>query len=632
MRVQLQDLRLFNALPSPHLLLDVDLVIVQVNPAYARLVGLVGLGARELIGRCVFDAFPPRAQALGQDGVPRLQRSFERVIATGAADVLPAERYPLIDLRTGQVHERWWSSTTVPVLDGEGRVELLIQRVEDITDYLADREQRRRQHDRRQRAEEQWHARALVAETELFARAREVQAVREAERTRAGEVAALAAVTVRVAGAEDVAELIEVLLEHGLSALGAQGGAVAVRESDLVRVAISASLGRQAQVDYAQLPLDSCVPAVLSALSGQRVLLPDRAASLAHDREHEHERDHGHERDHELDRGPSMAEVMDATGCQAWAVLPLNADSAVLGSLVVAWHDAQTFTPAALGVLEAFAGQCAQALARLQARSRAQQARQAEAAQVAELAQALQRALLSEPAHPGELEVITRYRPAAQHAQVGGDWYDSFATCTAGTTLVVGDVCGHDREAAAAMGQLRNLLRGIAYTNPASPCGVLKLLDQALRGLHVQALASTVVVSIEQDGEQDGEHPGPARPGPAVHRLRWSNAGHPPPLLIHPDGRTELLRTEAELLLGVDADSPRSDHEVDVAPGSVLLLYTDGLVERRGADLDDGLAWLARTARALAGAGLGPEQVCDALLEQVDGHADDDVVLLAVRV
>ncbi|WP_432482845.1 SpoIIE family protein phosphatase [Kineococcus esterisolvens] len=610
MRAQLDDLRLFAALPTAHLVLDADLVIRQVNPAYLR---LVGLRAVDLIGRRAFDALPPGQQALDEDGVPHLLRSFEQVLATREPHTLPAQRYRVLDLHTGRTVERWCSTTTVPVLDDAGEVELLLQQVEEVTDCAHDRQARPPHH----RSEQQWQARALSAETELSTRAHEARAARESERTRARELAALATATVRVASAEDVTELVEVLLEHGLAALGAHGGAVAVREADVVRLAISASLGQQARVRWDQLPPDSRVPAVVSAISGRRILLPNPAASLAYDHEH--------------GPAPSMAEVMSTTGCPAWAVLPLARGGATLGSLVVAWSQAQTFTPAALEVLDAFAAQCAQALARIQVR----QEQQDEAAETSKLAETLQRSLLSEPARPGGLQIVTRYRPAARRAQVGGDWYDSFVTSTGTTTLVVGDVVGHDREAAAAMGQVRNLLRGVAYTLPAPPAQVLTLLDRALRGLDVGALATAVLVTIERvsteqvSAQRFSVEQHRAQQAAGTHLLRWSNAGHPPPLLIHPEGVTEVLSTEAELLLGFEPDAHRRDHEVLVRPGSTLLLYTDGLIERRHASIDDGLGWLVRTAATLAAA--TPADLCDELLDLVVDDAEDDIVLLALR-
>jgi serine phosphatase RsbU (regulator of sigma subunit) len=110
--------------------------------------------------------------------------------------------------------------------------------------------------------------------------------------------------------------------------------------------------------------------------------------------------------------------------------------------------------------------------------------------------------------------------------------------------------------------------------------------------------------------------------------LRWSNAGHPPPVVLGPDGRARLLETVPEPLLGLDV-ATRSDHRAELEPGSTLVLYTDGLVERRTEPLDRGLAWLTGTLEGRHE--LGAEAICNHLLAQLDASSDDDVALLAVR-
>jgi serine phosphatase RsbU (regulator of sigma subunit) len=111
--------------------------------------------------------------------------------------------------------------------------------------------------------------------------------------------------------------------------------------------------------------------------------------------------------------------------------------------------------------------------------------------------------------------------------------------------------------------------------------------------------------------------------------LRWSNAGHLPPVLLHPDGRAELLTRPADLLLGMRAHTVRADHTQLVSPGSTLLLYTDGLVERRGESLTVGLERLRRHVELLASLPL--EELCDRLVADLAGDSEDDVALLAVR-
>ena len=241
---------------------------------------------------------------------------------------------------------------------------------------------------------------------------------------------------------------------------------------------------------------------------------------------------------------------------------------------------------------------------------------------VAQAALTLQRSMLSEPPAPDHLQVTVRYVPAAQDAQVGGDWYDVFSQPDGATALVIGDVVGHDTEAAACMGQLRGLLRGISFDSADSPAGVLRRLDRAMDGLRLQTLATAIVARLEQSPEE-------VRSG--VTRLRWSNAGHPPPVVLLPDGTTEVLdRPAAELLVGVHVDAPRTDHVVTLPRGSTVLLYTDGLVERRDQPFDDGIENLRTALSALRDVPVA--ELADRLLARVlPDRAEDDVALIAVR-
>ena len=214
-----------------------------------------------------------------------------------------------------------------------------------------------------------------------------------------------------------------------------------------------------------------------------------------------------------------------------------------------------------------------------------------------------------------------RYRPAAHGAQVGGDWYDAFLQPDGATMLVIGDVVGHDSDAAAAMGQLRGLLRALAYDNDEPPSATLSRTEHVALGLAVSTMATVVLARVER-------HPDVPVAGTRV--LRWSNAGHLPPVLLAPDGSTTLLETRPELMLGIDPDAPRTDHTAELGDGYTLLLVTDGLVERRDADLDEGLATMREVLRDLGETSL--EELCDTLLERmlpVDGA--DDVAIVAVR-
>ena len=235
-----------------------------------------------------------------------------------------------------------------------------------------------------------------------------------------------------------------------------------------------------------------------------------------------------------------------------------------------------------------------------------------------QLAATLQRSLLTDPPAVPGLELAVRYLPADQHAQVGGDWYDAFPLPGGSTMLVIGDVAGHDVSAAATMAQARGVLRGIASTMDASPAGVLSCLDESLQRLGVPTLVTAAVATVSAGAGNQGAG------------LCWSNAGHPPPVLASPDGTVSVLERPADRLLGVSCPAARFDHEVTLAPGDTLVLYTDGLVERRGLLLDDGTAWLVRELEALSGEPL--ERLCDLLLADMPGPREDDVAILAVRV
>ncbi|MEI4274087.1 SpoIIE family protein phosphatase [Klenkia sp. LSe6-5] len=239
-----------------------------------------------------------------------------------------------------------------------------------------------------------------------------------------------------------------------------------------------------------------------------------------------------------------------------------------------------------------------------------------------QVAEGLQRSLLTEPPAPNHSEIVVRYIPATESAKVGGDWYDAFLQPSGSTMLVIGDVVGHDIEAAAAMGQLRGLLRGIAAYSDAGPAEVLRGLDAAMQVLQVPTLATAAVARFEQTAEELLR---------GVTRMVWSNAGHLPPVVVHPDGSLAVLADwRGNLLLGVDPATSRTEQVITLDRGSTILLFTDGLVERRASTLDDDMARLSEAVVDLAGGTL--EELCDGLVARlVDGRNDDDIALVAVR-
>lgn len=230
------------------------------------------------------------------------------------------------------------------------------------------------------------------------------------------------------------------------------------------------------------------------------------------------------------------------------------------------------------------------------------------------LSEALQRSLLTQPASTRRIDVAVRYQPASEVGQIGGDWYDSFRLPDGRLALVVGDVAGHDQDAAAMMAQLRNLTRGVAHSVQESPAAVLSGVDRAIEGLDLGVVATALLVEVDED----------------AGTARWSSAGHPPPVLLDPEGRATLVAADPDVLLGLDPATERGDHALGLPPGSTLVLYTDGLVERRGVPIGDSLCWLAESLTGRQG--LTADQVCDHLLAEIGGDVEDDVALLVLRV
>jgi serine phosphatase RsbU (regulator of sigma subunit) len=238
------------------------------------------------------------------------------------------------------------------------------------------------------------------------------------------------------------------------------------------------------------------------------------------------------------------------------------------------------------------------------------------------LAEGLQRSLLTAPVQPDHLQISVRYVPATEAAQVGGDWYDAFLQRTGDTVLVIGDVVGHDIAAAAKMGEIRSILRGIAVATGAGPAELLREVDLTLETLRSEVVATTVVARIEQSEEQEPR---------SERTVRWSNAGHPPPMVLRADGTVEALTARrTNLLLGITSAAPRTESTALLEAGSTVLFYTDGLVERRDRSLALGQAALVTALESVADLEL--EDLCDEiLLRMLPPNRQDDIAIVAVR-
>jgi PAS domain S-box-containing protein len=229
------------------------------------------------------------------------------------------------------------------------------------------------------------------------------------------------------------------------------------------------------------------------------------------------------------------------------------------------------------------------------------------------IADQLQRSLLPQKAFDLEhLEVATYYRAGVEGTQVGGDWYDVIELGGGRTALVVGDVMGRGVRAAAVMGQLRAAVRAYARLD-LPPADLLESLDGLVRDIGEDQIVTCIYAVFD----------------PADQVLRFANAGHLPPIVATPEGDCRLVGGDENPPLGIGAVNLRQ-HEVDLASNARVVLYTDGLVERRGEDLELGIEALARLVATLTGPVDGvPEELAAAMLP--DGP-DDDVAILVARV
>jgi hypothetical protein len=236
--------------------------------------------------------------------------------------------------------------------------------------------------------------------------------------------------------------------------------------------------------------------------------------------------------------------------------------------------------------------------------------RSAELDELRRTSSALQLAML--PVLPPRPDLATRYLPASQALSVGGDWYEAVELGGGRLALVVGDTVGHGLAAATTMGQLRSACRALLLEG-LSPSAALDGLDRFAQRL--DGAESTTAFCAVLD--------------PATGDVTYSSAGHPAPL-VEADGTTAWLDQAGGLPLAVQVDEPRPEARHHLDPGDVLVLYTDGLVERRGESLETGFARLADLARGQGG--LDPEDLADHLIGAlVAGDHDDDVAVAVYR-
>jgi GAF domain-containing protein len=312
---------------------------------------------------------------------------------------------------------------------------------------------------------------------------------------------------------------------------------------------------------------------------------------------------------------PAVQAYLRDLGLHAVVVAPLPRATDPVGALVLGWDRPHRADPLELLSIATIAGFAAQALmraGRLQNR--------------VAVVHELQQAMLTDLPTVAGLDWAARYQPADVRDNVGGDWYDAIelpagSGVERAVVVTVGDVVGHNVTASTVMGQVRSMLRQAAWMLPdATPSKLITAFEDAAAGLGLAAAGTAVLARLSPDPLLTG-----------WWRMQWTNAGHPPPVVISPEGAARVLDVH-DAMFGFAAlrGLPRHDHSADLPPGTTVLLYTDGLVERSGQDIDTGIARLTSVFAELAGR--PPRELVATLVERLGRGSADDVVAFAIRI
>jgi len=304
---------------------------------------------------------------------------------------------------------------------------------------------------------------------------------------------------------------------------------------------------------------------------------------------------------HRTTRDNHHFDLLKRLGFTSYMAVPLVAENRILGSItLVSAGSGRRFGPEDLALAEDFTSCVAQVVAAAQRHDAARHA-----------AQTLQASLLPDhvPDVPG-FAIAVRYLPATLDSDVGGDFYDVIAGGPDTVTIVIGDVAGHDIQAAAIMGKVRTAVRVLA-SQATGPGHFVEMLRRGWDNLELERMATLLVAHAD------------ARRG----LLRIASAGHPPPLHVA-GANTRFLDVKPTTPLGAPR-SPIQEWRGTLEPGAALLFFTDGLVESRRRSFEDGALKLQRAAGGLS----VPEDLCDRVLQEMvldELHHDDDIALVAL--
>ncbi|MFG3440765.1 SpoIIE family protein phosphatase [Nonomuraea sp. NPDC047897] len=408
--------------------------------------------------------------------------------------------------------------------------------------------------------------------------------------------ARLQGATAMLAEALTVEQVVQVIIDVGRTALAADRSAVALLDTDRAALKLINGEGvpEASGTTGEEIPL-SHSSVMTMAVNSRRPVFAESPESL---------------KSQLLEAGGDervLANYLSSSDERAWVGLPLLAAGRALGALRFSFTRPQKISQEDGVFLEALAGQCALAVERATLFEREHRT-----------AETLQRSLLPDrlPVVKG-LELAQRFRSGSRHVQVGGDWYDAFVLQDGRVAAVVGDVMGKGVKAAAGMGRIRNAMRALALTNP-PPAAVLTGLDRVFDATEEEEQVTTLAYMVVE---------------PVTGEGTLALAGHPPPVLVSPQGTAVLCDAQPGTPLGWPTS--RRQFRFVVPPGHTAVLYSDGLVENRKRGLDAGLAEICSVVtEAPPEVVRSPHMLLDFLVDRMlSGYEqDDDVTALAIHV
>lgn len=413
--------------------------------------------------------------------------------------------------------------------------------------------------------------------------ARELRAEMDRRDVLVSRATLLAQLARELSAVNTVDEVARVITTTGREVLDAAFANIAVVDADHrhLHIVHSPPLPPEMAERYATIGLADDLPLAHAVLRGETVLLPD-LDSLA-------------------DRYPATVDDTVAAGLGSTASIPLfRADRSVAGAVGVGWAGSTVFTPFLRSTLTTVSEMCAQALDRSQVGDARTQ-----------FVRSLQYALLSGTPLRAGLDIAAEYVAANDALGFGGDWYDFIHLGPTRTALVVGDVCGHGIEAAARMTQIRGAINALVSLHSER---LDHLFDLAEQQLHLTAHEFVATLSVHVIDTE-------------TNTITYVSAGHPPSVLIDHTGRVSLLEDGRRPVLGFGRQ-PAETARAAFEPGSILVAYTDGLVENER-NLDQGLRDLCELLMAQRHG--AAREISDAVAATLPANAADDIAYTVVR-